>query len=119
MALSWTPLQGRIAIVELFERSPLIHRPDGYDLTHERDRKSHRGRVVAMGSPAQTRSGVAIVPDFGVGDVVHFVFDKLSDRVAHEGSWVEKARKGTWPPTGEEVCWLAQEEIIGVEHAGA
>jgi co-chaperonin GroES (HSP10) len=111
----WTPLPGRVAVVEAFERSPLIHRVDGYDKTHERERKCHRGRVVAMGAPAQTRSGAPILPGFAVGDDVLYVLDKLSEvTTTHEGSWCEKARENVWPPTGENVIWVAAEEIIGV-----
>jgi hypothetical protein len=107
-------LQGRVAVVEIFDRSPLIHRVDGYNKSHERDRTSHRGRVVAMGPPAETKRGVPIAPTFTVGDEVLFVFDKLSDRDGGHGSWTEDARRGQWPPTGEDVVWIAQEEVIGV-----
>jgi hypothetical protein len=110
----WLPLPGRVFVVELFERSPLIHRIDGYDKKHERERKCHRGRVVAMGSPAQTRRGAEILPGFAVGDEVLFVLAKLSDHYGGQGSWSEAAREGTWPATGERGLWVAQEEVIGV-----
>jgi len=110
----WQLLQGRVAVVELHERSPLIHRVDGYDKTHERDRTSHRGRIVAMGPPAETKKGAVIAPDFGVGDEVQFVFDQLSDHYGGHGSWKESAREGVWPPTGEKIFYIAQAEVIAV-----
>lgn len=117
--MTWTLLQGRVAVVELHERSTLIHRVDGYDKTHERDRTSHRGRIVAMGPPAETRKGAVIVPDFAVGDEVQFVFDQLSDHYGGHGSWKEEAREGVWPPGGtEKIYWIAQAEVIAVYERG-
>jgi co-chaperonin GroES (HSP10) len=112
--LTWLPLPGRVAVVEQFEASPWIHRVDGYDATHERDRKCHRGRVVAMGPPASTRLGVAVPPGFAIGDSVLYVLAKNSDMYHGEGSWKEEARMMIWPPTDERVTWIAQEEVIGV-----
>jgi|HubBroStandDraft_6_1064221.scaffolds.fasta_scaffold1341823_2 co-chaperonin GroES (HSP10) len=113
--MSWNVLQGRVAVEEILPTtSGLVHLVDGYHKAHERDRKSHRGRVVAMGGPACTRSGKPIAPCFAVGDEVLFVLDKLSDHSDY-GSWTEKNREGLWPPGGEtKVLWIAQEEVIAV-----
>ncbi len=109
-------LRGRIAVVEVYEPQGLILKPAGYDKAHEQDRKSHRGRVVAMGAPALTRKGRRpIEQGFRTGMMVHYVFAKLSDHDGGHGSYSEEARLGVWPPTGEEVTWIAQEEVIAVE----
>lgn len=111
----WQLLPGRIAVEELLPlQSGPIYIPDDYHDRHERDRKCHRGRIVAMGGPASTRSGVPIVPDFGVGDEVVFVLAKTTAQNDY-GSWSEKNRGGVWPPGGErKVLWIAQEEVIAV-----
>lgn len=100
-------LRGRVAVREILETRTTsgLHLPDDYHDRHTRDRKSHRGTVLAMGAPALTAGGAEVEPGFVVGDVVHFVF-------ALHGC--EKSRVNTWTD-GETVAWVAQEEIIAVE----
>lgn len=109
------PLRGRVAIRELHYTPSRIVQPDGYAKTHERDRTSHRGLVLAMGPPAQTRKGVDVVPDFQPGDVVLFVFDAPNADLVQGGGATEQARTGIWPADGGPCVWICQEEVIALE----
>lgn len=68
-----------------------------------RERKSHRGIVMAMGNPAITKHGHEVAWGFDVGQMVQWHFEK------HEG-----ARTRIWPEDGKEAIWLMQQEIDGV-----
>ena len=115
-------LRGRVAIREDLPTSiGAIVLPGGYHQAHERDRRSHRGIVLAVGDPAVTRKGVEVPLGFGPGDVVHFVFDSAPAygealRLGVGGA-TEAARKGVWPGDGMPCTWVAQEEVVGVEVA--
>jgi co-chaperonin GroES (HSP10) len=115
-------LPGRVAIREdLPEKVGAIVLPGGYHQAHERDRRSHRGIVLAVGPPARTRKGVEVPLGFGPGDVVHFVFDSApaygdASRLGVGGA-TEKARRGVWPKDGLPCTWVAQEEIVAVEES--
>ena len=71
-----------------------------------RQRKTHRGRVLAMGAPARLVDlpGSPLVPFlFDVGDVVQYHF------AHHQEAWTMP-----WPLDGKPCTWLAQANIDGV-----
>jgi len=110
------PLRGRALVEVLSEYTGLLVLPD-LDPHAEREKKSHRGRVLALGPPAHAERswdgdrwvGGAPVPwDCRVGDEVQFVF----------AVWLDKMRRGRdWPESmggNAELAVIAQEEILGV-----
>lgn len=113
--MRFTPLQGRICVREfkpdVSDGGIII--PLDYYRAHERETTSHRGTVLAMGRPACTPSGVPVVPEFQVGDTVHFVFS--AGNGVEGGGATEKSRSSFWIEDGLPCVWLVQEEIIAVE----
>lgn len=83
------PMRGQVVVRELFESSP-IWRPDA-----PRDRRIHRGTVLALGAPARTSRGVEVPFGFGVGDVVLYSF--VHNEAAFTCPWTDGG-KATWVP---------------------
>lgn len=93
-----TPLRGRVVIREDKKRSGVIIDPG---IANEREIKTHRGVVLALGPPVEAFPGVYVDHGFKVGDTVQFHF---------EGT--EKGRIADWD--GEPALWMAQREIDAV-----
>ena len=105
------PLRGRVVIRpdSPTHIGPIVLPDMVRDWKREADRSlgkkamsSHRGRVLALGPPALNPAGQEVPHGFGVGDTVIYV-------------WNHNEAEFTKPWTdGEECCWIAQEEVIGV-----
>ena len=93
-------LRGRIAIREdkRTQTTGSLWTPEGSD----RDRVSHRGKVLAMGDPPLTRKGFEVPPDFAPGDEVIFHFE-----------WNEKASTRDWVD-GLPCVYVTQECVDAV-----
>lgn len=91
------PLRGRVVIRETKHDSDILWTPEG----NPRERKSHRGAVLAIGPRARTMKGVEVAHGYEVGDEVYFIHAHL-----------EKPRSF---PDG--VVVVSQEEVIGVVEA--
>lgn len=65
-----------------------------------RSKRTHRGRVLALGAPPKSLTGVDIPWDFKRGAVVQFHFEHHEDN-----------RTIQWPPTGSKVVMLRLHEI--------
>jgi co-chaperonin GroES (HSP10) len=92
------PLRGQVVVREIpHEASAILWTP-----TNPRAVLVHRGRVLAMGPPAQTARGVDVPHGFSVGDEV------LYSHQIHERSF---ARPWT---DGEAASWVPQEAVSGV-----
>src|SRR5258706_5210064 len=68
----------------------------------DRERTSHRGVVLAMGPPMQTKRGVDVPHGFMVGDVVQFHWEHL-----------EKAWTNRWTD-GLMAAWVPQKFVDAV-----
>lgn len=96
-------LPGQVVVRELLDRGTIIVPVTSEKLIRS-EARSHRGVVLAMGSPAKTPSGIEIPKGFSVGDIVYF-------------HWIHNESKFTrpWPPDALDACWIPQEAIDAVE----
>lgn len=94
----WRPARGYAAVEEYDARaeSSVLYLP----AEGKRSAKTHRGRVVALGDPPKTLTGVDVPWDFRRGAVVQFHFEHHEDN-----------RTIAWPPTGGKVVMLRVHEI--------
>ena len=91
------PLRGRVVIREIKPKSSIIIQPDAgmYNEYAAYDERTHRGRVLAKGSPPLTDAGHEVQGcDFEPGDLVEFHF-----------AGTEKGRTAPWED-GEPALWL-------------
>jgi co-chaperonin GroES (HSP10) len=91
-------MRGQAVVREIKPRSSSLWHP----AENEREVKTHRGVVLALGEPAQV-NGHDVPWGFGVGDQV----------VYHHEKW-EKGATRPWPPDGLDATWMGQVEIDGV-----
>jgi hypothetical protein len=112
--MTWRPTRGWVVIREDKRRSSIIIDPG---IANEREMKTHRGTVLAIGAPAILRGyrlvdGVEVPTDhevphgFEVGATVQFHF---------EGT--ERGRTTVWND-GSTVLCMAQREIDAVIESG-
>lgn len=94
------PMRGQVVIEEIVDQpSRALWTPT----PGARQVKTHRGRVLALGPPARTPSGVEVAYGFGVGDVVQFHYEFL-----------EKLARNEWE--GQKALWIPQQDVDGVWH---
>jgi len=79
-----TLLRGRVLVRRLDDTHPLLVLPS----TNPRETKIHRGRVLAMGKPAQSKWGHEVEPGYAVGDEVYFVYAVALENVRAFGAGV-------------------------------
>ena len=94
------PLRGQVVVRENeATRTGLLWHP----APGQRQVKTHRGVVLAMGPPARDKWGNEIAPGFKVGDEVSFHWEMN-----------EEAHTREWPDDGKPACWVRQYAIDGV-----
>jgi co-chaperonin GroES (HSP10) len=93
------PLRGQVVIREVERRSSVIWTP----APGQRDVRTHRGIVIAMGPPARDKWGNEIAHGFKGGDEVSFQWEMN-----------EEAHRREWPEDGKPACWVRQYAVDGV-----
>jgi co-chaperonin GroES (HSP10) len=90
------PMRGQAVIREVDRRSSILYVPE------DKEQRTHRGIVLALGSPAQTPTGAEVPWDCMVGDEVFF-------------SWQHNEREFTkiWTD-GKKACWIPQTLVHAV-----
>jgi len=97
--MGWTPLRGRAVIREEKARSSVIVDPG---IANEREIRTHRGLVLALGAPVLLDSGAEVPWLCKPGDRVQFHFEAT-----------ERGRTNVWED-GEPALYMAQREIDAV-----